>query len=280
MSSLVAVLDVASVGERRFRGESDTMPLPQPFGGQLVGQSVVAAGRTLPPDRAVHSIRTTFLRAGRTGHPVDLHVEPLRDGRRISVFEVTVHQDGRELCRSTVSAAVDAPDGIRHAAAPAVVPGPDAGTPLADLAVDDGGLGPLWDGFAAVDVRLAGTREDGWVHFWMRCSALPEDPVLHRAATAYASDLMLMATAVARHGVPVGHERSLAEEWNAVSLDHAVIFTGDTRADEWQLFSQFSPHARGGRAFVTATVSDRAGRPSCEVNQLALVGRAPRAPRA
>ncbi|WP_035853753.1 acyl-CoA thioesterase [Cryptosporangium arvum] len=268
---LAALLDVEALGEGRFRGESDGMPLPQPFGGQLVGQSIVAAGRTLPADRAVHAIRTTFLRAGRTGHPVTLRVEPLRDGRRISVLEVSVHQDGRELCRSWVSAAVDAPDGIRHAAAPALVAGPDASTPLAALAVDDGGLGELWDGFTAVDVRVAGTGEDGRVHCWMRCAALPADPLLHRAATAYASDLMLMATVVARHGVPVGHERSLAEEWNAVSLDHSVTFTGDTRADDWQLFSQFSPAARGGRAVVTAAVSDPTGRPSADVSQVALV---------
>ncbi|GAA0233299.1 acyl-CoA thioesterase [Cryptosporangium japonicum] len=271
MTSLAALLDVEAIGEGRYRGESDGMPLPQPFGGRLVGQSVVAAGRTLPADRAVHTVRTTFLRAGRIGHPVTLQVEPLRTGRRVSVLEVGVHQDGRELCRSWVTAAADVPDGVRHAAAPAVVAGPDTSTPLAGLAVDDGGLGALWDGFTAVDVRVAGTGEDGRVHVWMRCDALPPDPLLHRAATAYASDLMLMATVVARHGVPVGHERSLAAEWNAVSLDHALTFTGDGRADDWQLFSQFSPSARGGRAVVTATVSDRAGHPSADVSQLALV---------
>lgn len=275
MTSLAELLDVAAVGERRFRGESDTVALPQPFGGQLVGQSVVAAGRVLPADRTVESIRTTFLRAGRTGHPVTLDVEPLRNGRRVSVLEVVVRQDDRELCRSTVSAAVDVPGGVRHETAPAAVPGPDVSRPLADLAVADGGLGALWEGFTAVDVRVAGTGEDGRAHLWMRCAALPTDPLLHRAATAYASDLMLMATVLARHGVPVGHEKTLAEDWNALSLDHAVTFSGDTRADDWQLFSQFSPGARGGRALVTATVSDRAGRPSCDVSQLALVWHRP-----
>ncbi|TQS41943.1 acyl-CoA thioesterase [Cryptosporangium phraense] len=265
------VLGLTPLGDRRFRGESDGVPLPQPFGGQLVGQSVVAAGRLLPGDRAVHSVRTTFLRAGVTGRPVTLEVTPLRDGRRVSVLEVSVRQDDRELCRSIVSAAVDQPDGVRHATAPPPVPGPDASVPLADLAADDGGLGPLWDGFSQVDVRVAGACADGTVHLWMRCAPLPDDPLLHRGALAYASDLMLMATVLARHGVPVGHERTLARDWNAVSLDHGVVFGGEARADEWQLFSQFSPSAAGGRAVVRASVTDEAGRPVGEVEQLALV---------
>ncbi|MFI5952631.1 acyl-CoA thioesterase [Cryptosporangium sp. NPDC051539] len=269
--TLAGLLDVTPLGGGRFRGESDTVALPQPFGGALVGQSIVAAGRTLPGDRAVHSIRTTFLRAGVVGKPVELDVTPLRDGRRVSVLEVSVRQDARELCRSTVSASADRPGGISHTSAPAAVPGPSSSPSLAELAVDDGGLGEFWDGFSAVDVRVAGAFEDGRVHVWMRCAPLPDDPLFHRAGLAYASDLMLMAAVVARHGVPVGHERTLAREWNAVSLDHAVSFPGETRADDWQLFTQFSPSAAGGRATILASASDTAGRPSCDVSQMALV---------
>lgn len=100
---------------------------------------------------------------------------------------------------------------------------------------------------------------------------LSDDVVVHRAALAYASDLMLMSTAVTPHGHVSGHERSLARTWNAVSLDHTMWFRGSPRADEWMLFEHTTPMAQAGRALIEAAVFDQAGTSICHVAQEALV---------
>ncbi|KHL15128.1 acyl-CoA thioesterase-2 [Mumia flava] len=270
-------------GTRRWVGASDVVPLPQLFGGQLVGQSIVAAGHCAGPETVVHSTHTSFLRPGTTGSPVHLDVEVLREGGRSCVHEVRAHQDGRLVCRTAVASSAPA-DGIDHArTTPAVAP-PEDSVDLRVLAQPDGGLGEFWEGFTAIEVRVAPVEEDvvpphsatAARNIWMRAPhAIGDDPVRQRAALAYASDLMLMATAVAPHGAVTGHERTMAEQWWAVSLDHALWFQGDVRADEWMLFEHTTPMADAGRALVNAAVFGATGAPICQVSQAALVRRRP-----
>lgn len=258
-------------------GRTDGIRLPQLFGGQLVAQSIIAAGATVV-DTSVHSIHTTFLRAGASGVPVTFRVERLRDGRTISTREVSAWQDDRQLCRSVVSCAVEA-DGISHRRPAPDAPAPDGCPDIREVALADGGLGEFWEDFATVEVRLAPDTTDAVPHsaappngIWMRSvEPLGDDPVVHRAALAYASDLMLMSTAIVPHGHTTGHERSLAERWNAVSLDHTMWFRGPARADEWMYFEHTTPMAHAGRALIEAAVSDASGEPICHVAQEALV---------
>ncbi|MGJ9422574.1 acyl-CoA thioesterase [Aeromicrobium sp. CF3.5] len=259
-----------------WTGRTDGLRLPQLFGGQLVGQSIIAAGSSVE-GKTVHSTHTTFLRGGLPGQPVTFAVERLRDGRTISTREVSARQGDRLLCRTIVSHAADSP-GLAHSRPAPSTPRPEDCPTLAEVAEADGGLGEFWADFAAIEVRLAPDVPGTVPHsasprngVWMRSThALGDDPLVHRAALAYASDLMLMSTAVTPHGHISGHERSLASRWDAVSLDHTMWFRGDTRADEWLLFEHTTPMAGSGRALIEAAVFDLHGDSVCHVVQEAL----------
>lgn len=274
---LTDLLDLERADADTWTGRTDGIPLPQLFGGQLVGQSLMAAGASVE-GQDVHSVHTTFLRAGRSGIPVTYRVERLRDGRTISTREVSAWQEDRLLCRSIVSCATPT-GGISHARPAPVRPGPDECPDIRDVAAADGGLGEFWDDFATVEVRLAPDVPGPVAHsaspangVWMRVvERLDDDPLVHAAALAYASDLMLMSTAVTPHGHVPGHERSLAASWVAVSLDHTLWFRGPARADEWLLFEHTTPMAGSGRALIEAAVFDAAGSAVCHAAQEALV---------
>lgn len=274
---LTALFELDRVGDDTWLGRTDGIRLPQLFGGQLVGQSVIAAGASVE-NKSVHSVHTTFLRAGASGVPVTFRVERLRDGRQISTREVSAWQDDRQLCRSIVSCAVEA-EGISHSRPAPMTPGPDDCPDIREVAAADGGLGEFWDDFGSVEVRLAPDVPGALPHsaspangVWMRSvDKLSDDPLVHRAALAYASDLMLMSTAVTPHGHTPGFERSLASAWNAVSLDHTMWFRGFPRADEWMLFEHTTPMAHAGRALIEAAVFDHEGTSICHVVQEALV---------
>lgn len=276
-SSLTELFTLERSDDDTWIGPTDGVRLPQLFGGQLVGQSIIAAGASVE-DKLVHSSHTTFLRPGRSGIPVTYRVNRLRDGRTMATREVGAWQEDRLLCRSTISCAVAA-DGLSHSRAAPAHPTPDDCRDLLDVAADDGGLGEYWDDFASVEVRLAPDATEPVPHSaappnasWMRVvEPLPDDPIVHRAALAYASDLMLMSTAVTPHGHTTGHERSLANRWNAVSLDHSLWFRGDIRADEWMLFEHTTPMAHEGRALIEAAVFDVDGTALGHVAQEALV---------
>ncbi len=274
---LMEVFDLDRQDDDVWVGRSDGVRLPQLFGGQLVAQSLIAAGASVE-GKDVHSVHTTFLRAGSTSTPVTYRVERLRDGRQLSTREVSAWQDDRLLCRSIVSCAVPA-EGLSHSRPAPSVPGPDDCPTIQEVAAVDGGLGEFWDDFASIEVRLAPDVPGEIAHsaapangVWMRSvHPLADDPLVHRAALAYASDLMLMSTAVTPHGHVSGHERTLASTWNAVSLDHALWFRGHPRADEWMLFEHTTPLAGSGRALIEAAVFDEQGTSICHVAQEALV---------
>ncbi|GAA0954932.1 acyl-CoA thioesterase [Actinocorallia libanotica] len=277
---LADLFDLEQVESHEWLGRNDLLQLPQLFGGQLVGQSLMAAGLSIGPDKRVHSLHTVFLRAGTSSEPVRYRVEDLHTGRSRSTRQVSALQGDRLLCRSLVSAGDDK-GGISHAR-----PAPDSGTveessPLSALAEDDGGLGDFWSGFEAIEIRVAPPAEDERVqhpaathNIWMRAAEpLPDDQLIHRAAVAYASDLMLMGTAATAHGVPLGHERTLMEQWWGLSLDHTIWFQDDVRGDDWIVFEHNAPMAHASRALIQAAAFDRAGRAVCQITQEALLRR-------
>lgn len=271
------LFDLERTDEDTWIGRNDGMRLPQLFGGQLVGQSIVAASASVE-DKLVHSTHTTFLRGGATGEPVTFRVERLRDGRRLSTREVSAWQGDRLLCRTIASCTV-ATEGLSHARPAPNAPAPEECPTLTEVAEADGGLGEFWEDFAAIEVRLIPDVPGAVPHsaapingVWMRSiEKLPDDPTVHLAALAYASDLMLMSSAVTPHGHISGHERSLSNRWEAVSLDHTLWFRGTTRADEWMLFEQTTPMAGSGRALIESAVFDLTGEPVCHVAQEALL---------
>jgi acyl-CoA thioesterase II len=277
--SLAEVFDLRASGTDEWTGPADGLQLPQLFGGQLVGQSLVAAGRSVPDGWLPHSVHTTFLRGGLSGRPLTYRVHRLRDGKQTSTREVSAWQDDRLVCRSIVSCtAIDS--GITHSRPAPVSQGVDAAVDLRALADSDGGLSPIWDGFDSVEIRVEPPLDPEHVathwaarphNIWMRAAdPLGEEHLLHRAAIAYASDLMLMSIAVTPHGYLIGQETSLARDWRAVSLDHTMWFQRHLRADDWMLFEYSTATAHASRALIDAAVFDPDGAHACRITQEAL----------
>ena len=275
---LAELLDPVRLDEHDWLARADDIRLPQLFGGQLIAQSLVAAGRTAGPDAEVHSVHAMFLRPGAPGADVHLTTTPLRVGRQFRAYRVQAWQEQRLICESMVSATVH-DKGVAHQRAMPGTTSPGESKDLRGLAEADAGLGDIWEGFTAVEMRVArrtGTDATQAASapddVWMRSrESLPDDPLLHRAVIAYASDLLLMTTALGPHGVAMGQDNAVMRDWWAVSLDHSIWFHTACRADEWLLFEQSTPVAHASRALVNAAVFDEAGRPACQVSQEAFV---------
>ena len=247
----------AGGGERgdAFAADSIRMGLPRIFGGQLLAQSLVAAGRTVAPGAAAHSLHLYFLRPGDPLRPVELQVDRVRDGRRHAVRSVRAVQDGRVLTTMTASFAPDAPAGVaapEHQEQAPVARDPEQLPTLAEYTAAWGGLSDLWGGLEAVEVRVD-PENTGLV--WLRLNdAAPDGVLLHQALLAYLSDVTTMAAAMVPHGVPLGIEQVDGRTWDGVSLDHAIWFQRPARADDWLLFVQHSPSTCGGRGLARADV--------------------------
>ncbi|MGH3648521.1 MAG: acyl-CoA thioesterase [Micromonosporaceae bacterium] len=266
VDQLLSLLDLESVEVNMYRGVSPSVGLQRVYGGQVAAQALVAAGRTVDPERTVHSLHGYFVRAGDPTVPIVYTVENIRDGYSFSVRRTVAVQHGKPIF--FMSASFHRPEtGLDHAAeAPEGVPGPDELPTMADrLARYPERLG-IWAMIPRpIDVRYVG--EPGWVRsgdrpaeprqrVWMRLDGtLPDDQVLHACLLAYASDLTLLDSVLSVHG----------EVWGpggfvGASLDHALWFHRPFRADEWFLYDCWSPSASSGRGLATGRLLDATGR--------------------
>jgi acyl-CoA thioesterase II len=266
VDELLQVLDLEQLDEDRFRGRSPRVGLQRVYGGQVAGQALVAAGRTVDPTRYVHSLHGYFVRPGDPSEPIEYAVETIRDGRSFSVRRSVAIQHGTTIFFMSASFHRRERGLDHHAAAPPNVPGADDVPTMTDrLARYPERLG-IWALIPRpMDVRYVG--EPGWVRpgdrpadphqrVWMRIDGkLPDDPLLHACALTYASDLTLLDSVLSVHG----------EVWGpggvvGASLDHALWFHRPFRADEWFLYDCWSPSASGGRGLATGRMFTVDGR--------------------
>ena len=236
------------------------------FGGQVLGQALAAASRTVDPERIVHSLHGYFLRAGDTAVPIVYRPEPTRDGGSFSSRRVVASQNGKPIFY--MSASFQRPEpGLDHQdPMPDDVVPPDEAPRLATvLEARSGRSAADWDKeWAALDVRLAGVTGR---QFWIRAAGkLPDDPALHACVLAYASDLTLLGASLLPHGIVIGDRRI-----QPASLDHALWFHREFRADEWLLYDQASPSASGARGFATGRLYTVDGRLIASVAQEGLI---------
>ncbi len=265
VDELLDLLDLRQLTETTFQGTSPTVGPQRVFGGQVAGQALVAAGRTVDPARAVHSLHGYFVRPGDPTEPIVYNVERIRDGRSFSVRRSVAIQHGKPIFFMSASFHRHE-EGLDHQGpAPLDVPRPDDVPTMADrLARYPERLG-IWASIPRpIDVRYVG--EPGWVRagdrpseprqrVWMRFDGvLPDDPLLHACAITYASDLTLLDSVLSAHG----------EVWGpggfvGASLDHALWLHRPFRADEWFLYDCWSPTASGGRGFATGRMFTAAG---------------------
>ena len=279
VDGLLRVLDLEEIDDMIFRGISPDVGPMRVFGGQVAAQALVAAGRTVDPERRVHSLHGYFVRPGDSTRPIVYTVENIRDGRSFSVRRTVAVQHGKPIF--FMSASFHRPEeGLDHTAegVPDVPPPEELPTMTERLARYPERLG-FWSKIPRpIDVRYVG--EPGWVRsgdrpkslrqrVWMRFDGtLPDDPLIHVCALTYASDLTLLDAVLSVHG----------EVWGpggivGASLDHALWFHRPFRADEWFLYDCTSPSASGGRGLATGRLLDASGRHIASAVQEGLLRR-------
>ena len=266
LNEVINLLDLEQIELDIFRGDSPAGERRQRvFGGQVAGQALVAAGRTVPADRPVHSLHAYFIRPGDPTVPLVYIVERVRDGLSFTTRRVTTVQHGKAIF--TLSASFHrAEPGLEHADSMPAVPGPDEVEPTADRLrrlrgvsadeyssrnpIDIRYVGPL-TAEAALDESLISSRNV----VWLRADGdLPDDPLLHVCLLTYASDMTLLDTVLLAQGVSWSNGQI-----TGASLDHAMWFHRPFRADQWLLHVQDSPIASGGRGLARGEVYTRDG---------------------
>ncbi|WP_434970587.1 acyl-CoA thioesterase [Microbacterium sp. bgisy207] len=262
VASLLAVLDLSSNGARTtediFTGVSQSMPLGRVYGGQVLSQSIVAASRTLPPGRSVHSMHGYFLRPGDSSAEITFAVDRIHDGRSFSTRRTQAFQDGVPIF-SMIASFQDEDPGLEHAAPmPEGIPRAEELPDIEDHLI---GLHPMSKRMFTdrpLDVRhvpspiylhVEGERVPRQAVWFRTRRRFPDDPDLHRAALAYMSDMTIQESVLRAHGIAWA-----TPGLKVASLDHAMWWHRFARVDEWLLYVQESPNARGGRGLATGRI--------------------------
>jgi acyl-CoA thioesterase-2 len=265
LDRLIELLNLEQIEEDIFRGVSPEERVQRVFGGQVAGQALVAAGRTVPADRPVHSLHAYFIRPGDPSVPLIYIVDRVRDGRSFTTRRVSAIQHGKTIF--TLSASFHQPEpGPVHADPMPDVPPPDAIEPtserlaryfgeqlpkeLRDNPIELRSVGPL-SIEAERDPSLRTTRN----LVWLRVNGdLPDDPLLHVCLMTYASDMTLLDPVLLGHGLSWMDGRT-----RGASLDHAMWFHQPFRIDQWLLYAQESPIAYGARGLARGEVFTQGG---------------------
>jgi acyl-CoA thioesterase II len=280
LDGLLDLLDLEQIEADIFRGRSPDERVQRVFGGQVAGQALVAAGRTVPADRPVHSLHAYFIRPGDPAVPLVYIVDRVRDGRSFTTRRVSVIQHGKTIF--TLSASFQHPE-----------PGPEHAVPMPDVAPPDAVppnserleklLGPLDPSFERmlknnpIELRVLGPLTVEAQHdpslrtpsntVWLRVNGeLPDDPLLHVCLMTYASDMTLLDSVLLAHGLSWMDGRTIG-----ASLDHAMWFHRPFRADRWLLYAQESPVASGARGLARGQVFTRDGELVVSVVQEGLI---------
>ncbi|SDO57045.1 acyl-CoA thioesterase-2 [Geodermatophilus sp. DSM 45219] len=278
-AALMAVLGLEERGTDLYVGQTPRTPLQRIFGGQVAGQALMAASRTLPGERGVHSLHSYFLRPGDPHEEIRYAVERIRDGRTFSTRRVIAWQRRRgedvAIFALTADASVPETPVAEHALPMPEVPAPETLPSLREVVEPYGERAAAALTISqAVEQRLLEDPFDRTLKsppdtrtcVWMRVAGrLPEDASVHRSALTFVSDLTLLSAGLARIGGGWGGE------FVGASLDHAVWFHAPVRADEWFLYETDSPAASGGRALCFGQVWSADGTHVATVAQQGLI---------
>jgi acyl-CoA thioesterase-2 len=278
VQDLLKILDLEQLELNLFRGHSPQTGWQRVYGGQVIGQALAAACRTLDVTaRPPHSLHAYFLLGGDPKVPIIYDVERVRDGRSFATRRVVAIQHGEAIFIMSVSFHGDEP-GLEHQAKMPDVPTPEELPTLADLKQRTLPMPEpvqrFYEREPPIELRpvefdryMGRKIENGRFHLWLRASGrLPDDPAIHRCVLAYASDMGLLDSSLVPHG------RTLFEkEFMAASLDHALWFHRPFRADEWLLYAHDSPNLSGSRGFSRGLIFTRDGILIASVTQEGLV---------
>jgi acyl-CoA thioesterase II len=285
VQDLIAILDLERLENNRFRGVSPQVGWSRIYGGLVVAQALVAAMRTAPAGFEPHSLHAYFILPGNPALPIHYETDNLRDGRSFATRRVVARQDGAAIFALSASFHV-MEDGFDHQVAMPDTPHPD--TLLSDKQLAEAFRDKLPENIARYFLRdrpielkpvnagkyigakpTAEERAHPTQKVWLRATQeLPEDPALHTAFIAYASDMTLLDTAMVAHGKSV-----FDGDVQPASLDHAMWFHRPGRADDWLLYAQDSPSSSGGLGLARGLIFDLEGRLIASVAQEGLIRR-------
>jgi acyl-CoA thioesterase-2 len=277
VQSLLEILDLERLEVNLYRGMSPQVGWQRVFGGQVIGQALVAATRTVE-DRATHSLHAYFILPGDPKVPIIYQVDRIRDGGSFTTRGVTAIQHGKAIFSMLASFHREEP-GLTHQVAMPKVPPPEE---LPDEQEMKDRILPMapdpvrryYERDRPIEMRpvefaryLSSDYRAQHSHVWMRATQpLPDDPAMHQCVLAYASDLLLLDSALIPHGRTV-FQKSI----QGASLDHALWFHRPFRADEWLLYAQDTPSASSSLGFARGLIFSRDGRLVASVAQEGLI---------
>jgi acyl-CoA thioesterase-2 len=278
IDNLLHILDLEQLELNLFRGRSPQVGWQRVFGGQVIGQALMAVRRTVDVSRAPHSLHGYFMRPGDPAIPIIYEVERIRDGKSFTTRRVIAIQHGQAIF--AMSASFHEPEpGFEHQMVMPDVPQPgdlpsdqELATQLIDVLPQ--GVKKYFQHERPIEVRPTDlSRYTGHgartpvQHIWIRTTGpLPDDLAIHQCVLAYASDMTLLDTALVAHG------KTLFDKGiQAASLDHALWFHKPFRADEWLLYAQDSPFSGGARGFTRGLIYTQGGDLVASVAQEGLI---------
>jgi acyl-CoA thioesterase II len=278
LKALLAVLDLEQIEDNVFRGARGSEGWQRVYGGQVLGQALMAATRTVDAARPVHSLHGYFLLAGDPSLPIIYDVERIRDGGSFTTRRVKAIQHGAAIF--TMSASFHkTEEGLEHQNAMPNVPPPEGLPNPKDLIAGlidklPGAMRSYWERDRPIDMRvvdisryLSREKKAPSQQIWFRASGrLPDDRAVHQAVLAYASDFTLLDTALIAHG-----KLLFDTDIQLASLDHALWYHRPFRADDWMLYVQDSPSAHGARGFSRGSIYTRNGALIASVAQEGLM---------
>ena len=268
LNRLIKQLSLEPVTTDIFLGEStDMLHTGRIFGGQVLGQALMAASLTVVPERHVHSMHCYFIRPGDVNLPVRYEVERVRDGGSFSMRRVTAYQEDKHIFTLSASFQVEEA-GFDHQDSMPQVPGPEHFLSEADLVRQYAHILPkglsqrfLVDG-NPIEIRTSNPQQyfvpghyEPSCFMWFRANGqMPDNPLAHKAMLAYMSDFYLLFTTLLPHEqVPFDKNMQMA------SLDHTLWFHRPINMSEWNLFCVESPNAISARGLSFARVYNQRG---------------------
>ncbi len=279
MQELLAILDLEQLEHNLYRGRSPKLDWQRVFGGQTIAQALVAAQRTVEPDRHVHSLHGYFMRPGDTTVPIVYEVDRIRDGGSFTTRRVVAIQHGQAIFSLEASFQVDE-DGLEHQVPmPIDIPPPDTLLRQQELIAKFGdrvpaGIRRYWERDRPIEMKpvilehyTSREKLEPRQHIWIRTAGpMPADRGMRAALLAYLSDMTLLDTSTFAHGRAI-----FDPDIQAASLDHAMWFHRQHPLDGWLLYAQDSPSTQGSRGFTRGTLYAEDGTLVASVAQEGLI---------
>lgn len=279
VKTLLNILDLEPLEENLFRGQSPDVGWQRVFGGQVIGQALVAAQRTVTEERKVHSLHGYFMRPGDPKVPIIYEVDRIRDGRSFTTRRVVAIQHGHAIFSMSSSFQIHEEGGLEH-----YIPMPDIPNPedlpsekeLAEQYIDHApeNVRKYWQRERPIEIRptdlthyVSSKKLEPKQQIWFRATGdLPANEAIQQAILAYASDMTLLDTSLFAHGRAV-----FDPELQVASLDHAMWFHRPINMQDWHLYTQDSPNSSGSRGFTRGSIYTREGVLVASVAQEGLI---------